>query len=60
MPDLAAQRLMDQKSGAQRRMAPGPALLGQDPPRDTLPIACDKAPPMPNARRRTREQRTKR
>jgi hypothetical protein len=28
-------------------LAPGPALLGQDPPRDTLPITCDKARTMP-------------
>jgi hypothetical protein len=41
-------------------LAPGPALLGQDPPRDALPIATDKARPVPNARRRARDRRTKR
>jgi hypothetical protein len=41
-------------------LAPGPALLGQDPPRDALPIASDKARPLQDPRRRTRDRRTKR
>lgn len=41
-------------------IAPGPALLGQDPPRDVVPVASDKARSVPNARRRTRDRRTKR
>jgi hypothetical protein len=41
-------------------LAPGHALLGQDTPRDALPIASDKARPLQNPRRRTRDRRTKR
>jgi hypothetical protein len=41
-------------------IAPSPALLGQDPPRDALPVACDEARPLPNARRRTRDRSSER
>jgi hypothetical protein len=33
-------------------LAPGPALLSQDPPRDPVPVASDAAGKVPNARRR--------
>jgi hypothetical protein len=41
-------------------LAAAPALLGQDPPRDALPVAADKARPLPAARRRTRDRRPQR
>jgi hypothetical protein len=39
-------------------LAPGPALLGQDPTRDCLPIATDKARPVSVARGRVRHRRS--
>jgi hypothetical protein len=38
-------------------LAPGPAMLGEDPARDALPVPADKARPMPAARRRVRHRR---
>jgi hypothetical protein len=37
-------------------LAPGPALLGQDPPRDSVPVAANEARAMPDPRRRVRDR----
>jgi hypothetical protein len=41
-------------------LAHGPALLGEDAPRDAVSVASDEARTLPNARRRTRDRRAER